>query len=127
MADINRGDRPLSPHLTIYRPQLNSITSILNRITGNALLVGAGLVIWWLVAAATGPAAFAIANRAITSVLGNLVMIGSLWALWYHTLGGVRHLIWDMGLGLDMATADRMGWAIIGGSVVLTALTLILI
>ena len=127
MADINRGDRPLSPHLTIYRPQLNSITSILNRITGNALLVGAGLVIWWLVAAATGPAAFAIANRAITSVLGNLVMIGSLWALWYHTLGGVRHLIWDMGLGLDMTTADRMGWAIIGGSVVLTALTLILI
>ena len=102
MADINRGDRPLSPHLTIYRPQLNSITSILNRITGNALLVGAGLVIWWLVAAATGPAAFAIANRAITSVLGNLVMIGSLWALWYHTLGGVRHLIWDMGLGLDI-------------------------
>ena len=127
MADTNRGNRPLSPHLTIYRPQLNSITSILNRITGNALLVGAILVVWWLMAAAAGPAAFSVVDGVITSLIGQVVMVGSLWALWYHTLGGVRHLIWDMGLGLDMATADKMGWAIIVGSFVLTVLTLILI
>ncbi len=127
MADVNRGNRPLSPHLTVYRPQLNSITSILVRITGNALLVAALLIVWWLLAAASGPAYFAMVDGLITSVLGDLIMLGSVLALWYHALGGVRHLIWDAGYGLDVDTADKMGWGMIIGSVALTFLTVIAI
>ena len=127
MADVNRGNRPLSPHLQIYRPQMTSISSIFTRITGNALLVGALLVVWWFLAAATSPEAFARADGVITSWFGNLVMTLSLWALWYHTLAGLRHLIWDTGRGLDIDTAEKMGWAAFGGSVLLTVLTLLVI
>lgn len=127
MADVNRGNRPLSPHLTIYRPQLNSITSIFVRITGNGLMVGAIAVVWWLMAAASGGAYFNVIDGLITSVLGDIVMALSVLALWYHALGGVRHLIWDTGRGLDVATSDKLGWGMIIGSVVLTVLTLIAI
>lgn len=127
MADVNRGDRPLSPHLTIYRPQLNSVTSILVRITGNAMIVGAIMVVWWLVAAASGAATYDTVNGIVTSFLGDLILALSVLGLWYHALGGVRHLIWDTGRGLDVETADRMGWAMIVGSVALTFLTLIAI
>ena len=127
MADVNRGNRPLSPHLQVYRPQLTSITSILTRITGNALIVGALLVVWWLLAAATSAEAFATADAVITSWFGDLVMTLSLWALWYHALAGVRHLIWDTGRGLEVETAEKLGWAVIGGSVLLTVLTLLAI
>ena len=123
MADVNRGNRPLSPHLTIYRPQMTSISSIFVRITGNALLVSSLLLIWWLLAASSSAAAFAVADYVITSWFGDIVMVLSLWALWYHTLGGVRHLIWDTGRGLELKTAERMGWMMIIGSLVLTALT----
>ncbi len=74
MADVNRGNRPLSPHLTIYRPQWTSISSILARITGNALIVAALMIVWWFVAAAAGPEAFATANGFVTSWFGDLVM-----------------------------------------------------
>lgn len=127
MADVNRGNRPLSPHLTIYRPQLNSITSIFVRITGNGLIVGAIAVVWWLMAAASGAAYFDMIDGLLTSVLGDIVMTLSVLALWYHALGGARHLIWDTGRGLDAKTSDVMGWAMIIGSVVLTALTVIAI
>jgi succinate dehydrogenase / fumarate reductase cytochrome b subunit len=127
MADVNRGNRPLSPHLTIYRPQLNSITSILVRITGNALIVAAFLLVWWLVAAAAGAEYFAFVDGLVTSFLGDVVMALSVLGLWYHALGGVRHLIWDTGHGLDMQSSDRMGWGMLIGSVSLTFLTLIAI
>jgi succinate dehydrogenase / fumarate reductase cytochrome b subunit len=127
MADVNRGNRPLSPHLQIYRPQLNSITSIFVRITGNGLIVGAILVVWWLMAAASGAAYFETIDGLVTSVLGDIVMALSVLALWYHALGGVRHLIWDTGRALDVETSDKLGWGMIIGSVVLTALTLIAI
>ena len=127
MADVNRGSRPLSPHLSIYRPQLSSVTSILTRITGNALIVAALLIVWWFLAAATSPESFERANRWLTSVPGDLVMALSLWGLWYHTLAGIRHLIWDNAIGLDMPTATKMGWAVVIGSVVLTLLTLLII
>ena len=123
MADVNRGNRPLSPHISVYRFQLPAITSILTRITGNALLVGAVLVVWWLIAAATSESYFNMANAVLTSWFGDLVMLGSVWALWYHTLAGVRHLIWDQGLGLEMATAEKLGWAVVIGSIVLTLFT----
>jgi succinate dehydrogenase / fumarate reductase cytochrome b subunit len=127
MADVNRGNRPLSPHLTIYRPQLTSMTSILTRITGNAMLISALLIVWWFLAAATSPEAYAIANGFLTSWFGDLVMTFSVLGLWYHTLAGVRHLIWDNGIGLDIPTAEKMGWAVVIGSVVLTVITIILV
>ena len=95
MADVNRGNRPLSPHLQVYRPQLNSVTSILNRITGNALLVGAFLLVWWLIGVASGAEYFAVVDGFVTSILGDIVMALSVLALWYHALGGLRHLIWE--------------------------------
>ena len=127
MADVNRGNRPLSPHLTIYRPQLTSISSILVRITGNALIVGAFLVIWWLLAASTSPEYFAIADGLIRSWFGKLIMLGSIWALWYHTFGGIRHLIWDNAIGLDIPTAYKLGWTVVIGSFVLTVITVIVL
>lgn len=127
MADVDPGNRPLSPHLSIYRPQLTSITSILTRITGNALLVGALLVVWWFLAAATSPEYFAVADGLITSWFGDLIMSLSLLALWYHALAGIRHMIWDAGYALDLPAAEKLGIACLGGSVVLTLLTLIVI
>ena len=125
MADVNRGNRPLSPHLSIYRPQLTSVTSILVRITGNAIAISALLIVWWFLAAATGPEAFATADAVITSWFGDLVMALSVWALWYHALAGLRHLYWDTGRGLEVPVAEKLGLAVIGGSLALTLITLI--
>lgn len=107
MADVNRGNRPLSPHLTIYRPQWTTISSILVRITGNAMIVAALMLVWWFVAAAAGPAYFDCANWWITSWIGDLIMFASVWALFYHMLGGIRHLIWDNGYMLDVQKAEN--------------------
>ena len=115
----------MSPHLTVYRPQLTSMTSILTRITGNALLIGALLVVWWLLAAATSAEYFATVDGIITSWFGDLVMTLSVLGLWYHALAGLRHLIWDQGYGLDVETAEKMGIACIAGSVILTFITII--
>lgn len=127
MADVNRGNRPLSPHLQIYRPQLTSITSILTRITGNALILAGLMITWWFVALAAGPEAFATANGFLTSWFGKLVFLGSIWALWYHTLAGIRHLIWDAGYLLEVETAEKLGWGIIIASVLLTLFTIIVL
>ena len=127
MADVNRGNRPLSPHLTIYRPQLTSMTSILTRITGNALLVAALMIVWWFLAAATSPDYCATADAFVRSWFGDLVLFLSLWALWYHTLAGVRHLIWDSGHMLDVKRSEMMGWGIIAGSAVLTVITALIV
>lgn len=127
MADVNRGNRPLSPHLSIYRPQITSITSILTRITGNALLLTAFLIVWWFLAAATSEAYFNVVNGVLTSWFGDLVMTLSVLGLWYHTLAGIRHLIWDSGHGLELQTAEKLGWACVIGSVVLTVLTILIV
>lgn len=127
MADVNRGNRPLSPHLSIYRPQITSVTSILTRITGNALLLSSVLVVWWFLAAASSASYFATANAVLTSWFGDLVMVLSALGLWYHTLAGIRHLIWDSGHGLEIETAERLGWACVIGSVLLTILTIVLV
>lgn len=127
MADVNRGNRPLSPHLQIYRKQLTSVTSILTRITGNGLIVAAILIVWWLLAAATGPDYFAFADAVLRSWFGKLVFFGSIWAVWYHFLAGLRHLYYDSGRGLDIPTAEKLGWGVIIGSAVLTVLTVIIL
>ncbi|SNX69507.1 succinate dehydrogenase subunit C [Cereibacter ovatus] len=127
MAEQKRVERPLSPHLQIYRVQLTSTTSIFTRITGNGLIVGTMLVTWWLLAAALGPEQFAIADRVLTSWFGDIVLLLSVWALWYHYLAGLRHLYWDTGKGLEIKTAEKLGMACIGGSLILTVLTVIII
>lgn len=127
MSEAKRIERPLSPHLQIYRPQIVSISSILTRITGNALIVGVLLAVWWLLAAATSAEYFAVADAVATSWFGDLVFTGSLWAVWYHYLAGLRHLYYDAGHGLDIPTAEKLGWACVIGSVVLTILTIVII
>ena len=127
MADVNRGERPLSPHLTIYRPQMTAISSILTRITGNALVVAAVLIVWWLLAASVGPGYFATADAVLTSWFGDIVLTLSLWAIWYHYLAGLRHLYFDAGKGLDVPTAEKLGWVCVIGSVVLTVITIVII
>ena len=125
MAEVEPGNRPLSPHLQIYRPQLTSITSILTRITGNAMLISALLIVWWLLAASSGPEHYGFVDGLLTSWFGDLVLALSVLGLWYHTLAGLRHLIWDSGHGFEIKTAEKMGWICLGGSVVLTVITLI--
>lgn len=127
MAETKKIVRPLSPHLQIYRPQLTSITSILTRITGNGLIVGTILVVWWLFAMTRGGGYYALVNGFLHSWVGLVLLTGSLWALWYHYLAGIRHLIFDAGRGLEVATAEKLGWAVIIGSVLLTALTFFVI
>ncbi len=127
MASPTPRERPLSPHLQIYRPQMTAISSILTRISGNALIVGAFLLVWWLMAAATSESYFAYVDGVITSWFGDLVMTLSLWAVWYHYLAGLRHLYFDAGKGMDIETAERLGWACVIGSVVLTVVTLLII
>ena len=128
MADVKRVERPLSPHIQIYRMhQITAVSSILTRITGNALIVGVILAAWWLLAAATSPEYFALANAVVTSWFGKLVFFGSIWAVWYHYLAGLRHLYFVAGKGLEIATAEKLGLACIIGSVVLTIVTVILV
>ena len=119
MADANRGARPLSPHISIYRPQWTSVLSILHRITGVGLALGAALVVWWLLAAATDDAYFAVADAALTSWIGLLILFASTWALAYHTLNGLRHLWWDMGYGYEIAQVEASGKAVAAGSAIL--------
>ena len=122
-----RIERPLSPHLQVYRIQITAVSSILTRITGHALMAGVILAVWWLMAAAVSDSYFAVANAVVTSWFGKLVFTGSLWAVWYHYLAGLRHLYFDAGHGLEIRTAERLGWACIIGSVVLTLLTIIIL
>lgn len=127
MAEAKRVERPLSPHLQIYRWHIPMLTSILTRITGHALVAGVLLGVWWLLAAATSDDYFAVADAVATSWFGDLVFTGSLWAMWYHYLAGLRHLYYDAGRGLDIPTAEKLGWACIIGSVVLTVITILLV
>lgn len=115
-------NRPLSPHLSIYKPIPTMVMSILHRITGTALYAGTILMAWWLIAAASGPAYFDWVNGIFGSFLGRLVLFGYTWALVHHLLGGIRHFIWDTGYGFDPKTSTRMAWATITGSVILTVL-----
>ena len=113
-------ERPLSPHLQIYAPLINMVMSIVHRITGAALYFGAVLLAVWLVAVATGPEAFAVVNGLFGTIFGKLVHFGYTWAVLHHMLGGVRHLIWDTGIGYEPETIDRLSWGTLIASVTLT-------
>lgn len=126
MSTAPNSNRPLSPHLSIYRPQVTSMFSILHRISGCGLAITAFLVVWWFLAAASGAAYFAIVDGFLTSIIGRLILIISCWALWYHFCNGIRHLFWDVGVGINIDAAERSAWMILGISVALTILTLII-
>lgn len=126
MADLNRDNRPLSPHLQVYQLPLAAITSIVNRATGQAMVAGLLLLAFWLLGAAMGGGMWACADWLVRSWFGFLVLLGSCWALWYHFLAGIRHFFYDAGEGLEIETAHKSSIAIIAGSVVMTVLSLII-
>ena len=129
MTAPKRVERPLSPFMIgpYYRPQMTSISSIMIRITGLALIVGIALMTAWIFAAAVSQPWFDRVNWLVTSWLGWLIWIGSAWAIWFHLLGGVRHFIFDAGKAMDVATAEKLGWGMFIGATVLTVITIILV
>ena len=108
MADVNRGNRPLSPHLLIYRPQLTSMSSILVRITGIALLVVSVLIVAWFLAASSSEEAFNRMDGLLGIWLGDLILFGAAWAAFYHMLGRLRHVLWDFGYCLEVETSENL-------------------
>jgi succinate dehydrogenase / fumarate reductase, cytochrome b subunit len=113
-------NRPLSPHIQIYRWPINMTTSILHRASGVALAAGMLLLVCWIAALARGPGSFDLVQHAIASFLGRLLLFGWTWALFFHLSNGIRHLIWDAGAGYDVKTATRTAWLVLAASVVLT-------
>lgn len=113
--------RPLSANIQIYRPQLTSVLSILNRITGILLSACAVVLVVWLVAAAWGPQAYAAVQATIASWIGRIVLFGATFAFFLHLCGGIRHLVWDTVQGFELRTIYISGWAVVTASVVLTA------
>ena len=114
--------RPLSPHLQVYTPQLTSILSIMNRVTGIALSAGTLLLVWWLVAAASGPNAFNAVQGFIASPIGLFVLFGWTASLFFHFYNGIRHLAWDAGFGFDLPQTYASGWAVVIATAVSTIL-----
>ena len=127
MADVNRGARPLSPHLQIYRPQWTSFSSIMVRATGIACYGLAILVVAWFLAAAGSERAFEIVDGLLTSWLGDLIMFLGTWAIWYHMLGRLRHVIWDLGYLLEVDVSEKMAIGMVAVVTVLTILTAIVV
>jgi succinate dehydrogenase / fumarate reductase cytochrome b subunit len=124
MADVNRGARPLSPHLSIYRPQINSAMSIFHRITGVGLTLGFMLGIWWFMGLAGRPERFRMVDDFLTGWFGGLIMILSMVALWYHFFSGLRHLIWDAGYWLELDRIKNTSVLVFAGTGVMSVITL---
>lgn len=122
MAETTSRQRPLSPHLQIYRPMLTMTMSIVHRITGGSLYFGTLLLVWWLFAAATGAGYFEFVQGFFGSWIGRLILFGYTWALIHHMLGGLRHLVWDTGRGFGLVTIEWMARATLAGSITLTIL-----
>ncbi len=114
-------DRPLSPHLSVYRWPVTMVTSILHRATGIGMAAGFIVLVAWLFDAATGPGVYAVFLSAANSLIGKLLLIGWSWAFFYHLCNGIRHLVWDTGRGFEKAQATASAWFVIVGSLVLTA------
>jgi succinate dehydrogenase cytochrome b subunit len=112
--------RPLSPNIQIYRPQLTSVLSIANRISGLALSLASVGLVAWLIAAVSGPEAFSAIQRAISAWPGQVVLFGFTFAFFLHLCGGIRHLVWDTGHALDLRSIYLGGWTVVIASIVLT-------
>ena len=120
---MSENNRPLSPHLQVYRPQLTSVLSILHRGTGIALAAGTLLLTYWLIALAGGPQAYADAQRCLGSWLGQLFLFAWSVALFYHLCNGIRHLFWDAGKGFEMSEAHASGYGVLIATAILTLAT----
>ena len=125
MADVNRGNRPLSPHIMIYRPQMTSLSSIMVRLSGLGAFAVAILIVWWLLAASTSESAFLAIDGFLRSWLGDILLTLATWALWYHTLGRLRHVFWDFGYCLDVEVSEKLGLGMFVGATILTIITVI--
>lgn len=121
MPNVNRGDRPLSPHLSIYNQSYTGTLSILHRLTGVAMSVGAVLIVLWLFAAASGGEGFQRLDSFLAGPFGGFVLVGSLFAFSYHFLNGIRHLFWDAGYGFKLSNVRKTGWMVVLGSAAMTA------
>ena len=115
-------DRPMSPHLQVWRWHVTMATSILHRATGMALYVGALIAAGWFIALAAGPDAFDGYRAFLGSPIGYLILFGLSFSLFYHLANGIRHLVWDTGKGFEIKTADMSGWAVIVFAIVATVL-----
>ena len=113
-------ERPLSPHLFIYKPMLTMTMSIVHRVTGACLFFGTLLMAWWLIAAPSGPNAYAGIGSFMSSFVGRIILFGYTWALVHHMLGGIRHLIWDTGRGFGPIERERLAVATLIGSIAWT-------
>lgn len=120
MAD---DQRPLSPHLQIYRPQVTSVLSITHRLTGVVLAFAALLLTYWLASAAYGPESFTRAQMVMESWFGRLVLFGFTFSLFYHLCNGIRHLGWDLGWGFDLVKLRLTGVVVMIASMALTVLS----
>ena len=117
---MSQVQRPLSPHLQVYKWQLTSVLSILHRATGLALATGTIFLVWWLLAAATSDGAFAMAQAFWYSWIGRLLLLGWTWSLFFHLCNGIRHLVWDTGRGYELKTTYASGWTVVTASFALT-------
>ena len=117
------GNRPLSPHLQVYRPQITSLLSILHRLTGVAMIGGAVMFTYWIAAATYGPEAFDRAQAVLGSWFGRLVLFGMALSLFYHLGNGVRHMAWDIGWGYELPKLVASGWVVVVFSITMTFLT----
>lgn len=113
-------NRPLSPHLQIYKPQLTSVLSITHRGTGIFLSLGALFLACWLIALANGPESFNAIQHHVNNWYGQLLLFAWIFSLYYHLCNGVRHLFWDAGLGLEISTTYLSGYAVLVITVLLT-------
>ncbi len=119
-------ERPLSPHVSVYRWQISMTMSILHRITGVGLGLGTLLLTWWLIAAAAGPAAYGVVHDFLGSIIGRVILLGFTLALFYHLCNGIRHLVWDAGYGYDVKTMTRSGLLAFTAAIVLTVIAWLL-
>ncbi len=122
MSETRKAGRPLSPHLQIYRGGMTMLLSIVHRATGIALYAGVLLLVWWLTAAATSDAYFDMVQGFFGHWFGQIVLLGFTWSLVHHTLGGIRHLIWDMGWGYELPSVERGAQLTLAGGVIITIL-----
>ena len=122
---MSPADRPISPHLQIYKPQLTTVMSILHRITGVGLVMGAAVLVAWLIAVAHGAAAFDTAQAIAGAWYGRLLLFLWAFALFYHLCNGIRHLGWDTGHGLDLKSVYLTGWIVVAASLALTIISFI--
>ncbi|MDR9433568.1 MAG: succinate dehydrogenase, cytochrome b556 subunit [Spiribacter sp.] len=119
---MSTDNRPLSPHLQVYRLPFTALTSISHRISGVLLSAGALVLVYWVLAAAAGPASYASASSLLGSLPMQLLMLLWTFVLFYHLCNGIRHLFWDAGYGFELESAKRSGQAVLVGAFLLTGL-----